>query len=177
MTDYNAILDSELQPDAPITSNLGFRWRDNPIALGEGSASAPRVASIALGGVYVGNIDLLSTTAVGFTGLERQGLIFIVGVMDKVNVAAVLQARYTDDNGVSWGAWQAVGNSTTHAIDPMTLLLNLETGVFSYLYHNTQFSGTNTVPANCNGFQVRFSSTSGSPDLWAECFSLGGLEL
>jgi len=30
MTTFRDILDSELAPDAPITSDLGYRWRDNP---------------------------------------------------------------------------------------------------------------------------------------------------
>jgi hypothetical protein len=43
MADYTEILDDELVPDAPITSLLGFRFRDNPIAIAEGSADAERI--------------------------------------------------------------------------------------------------------------------------------------
>jgi len=45
MTTYNAITDSQVDPDAPLTSQLGYQWRDNPIAMAEGSAGAPYVAA------------------------------------------------------------------------------------------------------------------------------------
>jgi hypothetical protein len=45
MTDYNLILDSECDPDAPLKSELAYRWRDNAIAMAEGSDDAPYPAS------------------------------------------------------------------------------------------------------------------------------------
>lgn len=44
MTDYNAILDTQIEPDAPLTSQLGSQFRDNPIAIAEGSSGAPKIA-------------------------------------------------------------------------------------------------------------------------------------
>ena len=41
MTDYNPIPDNILEPDDPIPADLGIRWRDNPIAITEGSPGAP----------------------------------------------------------------------------------------------------------------------------------------
>ena len=43
MPDYRVIADSEVQPDAPVTSSLGFALRDNPIAIAEGAVGAPRI--------------------------------------------------------------------------------------------------------------------------------------
>lgn len=43
MADYTPIEDDEILPDAPIPSLLGFRWRDNPIAIAEGADAAPRI--------------------------------------------------------------------------------------------------------------------------------------
>ena len=48
MADYEVILDAELEPGAPITSSIGFRFRDNPVAIAQGAAGAPRVSSGAL---------------------------------------------------------------------------------------------------------------------------------
>ena len=42
MADYNAISDTQLDPDAPLTSQLGYQFRDNPIAIAEGALGAPR---------------------------------------------------------------------------------------------------------------------------------------
>lgn len=43
MADYTPILDDEILPDSPGTSILFFRLRDNPQAIAEGAAGAPRV--------------------------------------------------------------------------------------------------------------------------------------
>lgn len=45
MADYNAISDTQLDPDAPLTSQLGYQFRDNPIAIAEVSNNAPYVQS------------------------------------------------------------------------------------------------------------------------------------
>ncbi len=48
MADYVSITDASLDPDAPITSGLGYAWRDNPIAIAEGASGAPRIRPSAL---------------------------------------------------------------------------------------------------------------------------------
>ena len=48
MADYRTITDAEVDPDAPLTSSLGYAWRDNPIAIAEGATGAPRVQDGAL---------------------------------------------------------------------------------------------------------------------------------
>lgn len=50
MADWTVISDSQVDPDAPITSELGYAFRDNPIAITEGAAGAPRIQDAALGG-------------------------------------------------------------------------------------------------------------------------------
>ncbi len=45
---YNEIFDSEIDPDSPITTSLMFRLRDNPIAIAEGAAGAPKIVLGAL---------------------------------------------------------------------------------------------------------------------------------
>lgn len=49
MADWTGIADSSLDPDAPLTSELAYAWRDNPIAIAEGAAGAPRILDAALG--------------------------------------------------------------------------------------------------------------------------------
>ena len=48
MPEYQEILDSEVEPEAPLTSSLGVRFRDNPIALANGASGAPRIQTDAL---------------------------------------------------------------------------------------------------------------------------------
>ena len=49
MADYRTIADAEVDPDAPLTSSLGYAWRDNPLAIAEGATGAPRILDAALG--------------------------------------------------------------------------------------------------------------------------------
>ena len=48
MADYRTITDAEVDPDAPLTSSLGYAFRDNPIAIAEGATGAPRIQDGAL---------------------------------------------------------------------------------------------------------------------------------
>lgn len=48
MADYIAQPDTAVDPDAPVTSDLMYALRDNPIAIAEGAAGAPRVQDAAL---------------------------------------------------------------------------------------------------------------------------------
>lgn len=58
MADYVAQTDSQLDPDAPLTSELAYGWRDNLIAVTEGAPGAPRIEDAAL------------STALTFTGVD-----------------------------------------------------------------------------------------------------------
>lgn len=56
MTTYNVIADSALDPDAPLTSELAYRWRDNPLAIAEGAVGAPRIYGAAMFGPVAGAV-------------------------------------------------------------------------------------------------------------------------
>lgn len=53
MADYIEILNTQIEPKAPVTSELLYQNRDNPIAVAEGKVDAPRVVSRALGLSYM----------------------------------------------------------------------------------------------------------------------------
>lgn len=48
MADWTVITDSQVDPDAPLTSELAYAWRDNVIAVTEGAVGAPRIEDAAL---------------------------------------------------------------------------------------------------------------------------------
>lgn len=48
MASWTSIPDSSLDPDAPVTSELAYAWRDNPIAITEGASGAPRIQQSAM---------------------------------------------------------------------------------------------------------------------------------
>lgn len=57
MADYISITDAQVEPLAPVTSELMNQLRDNPIAIAEGATGAPRVSSLAF------NCEVRSTGA------------------------------------------------------------------------------------------------------------------
>lgn len=70
MTSYIAITNSEVQPEAPITSELMTKLRDNPIAIAEGASGAPKIdpinAMAHLGAVgAIGTYAILYKTTTG----------------------------------------------------------------------------------------------------------------
>jgi hypothetical protein len=172
MTDYNAILDAETDPSAPLKSSLFKRIVANPIAIGEGAAGSPRVQGRALDKTYLGTLALNSTTATGIIDLDRHELLVMFGSAN-VDTNIVLQARFSSDNGGSYGSYQTVGAFTTTAIIYAPIILNLRTGAFVIQRDiRPAQAGTLTVPSSANAFQLRFNGT-GTGTL--SVFCLGGL--
>lgn len=62
MTDYTTILDTQVDPEAPITSELMTALRDNPIAITEGASGAPQVQRAAIQNAAVDNTKIELTT-------------------------------------------------------------------------------------------------------------------
>lgn len=96
MTDYTAIADEELDPDGPITSMIGYRFRDNPVAMAEGATGAPRLADAALA-AGTGN-----TTAAGSEWVRLRvalGAAGAVGTYAMARYASVLAFGATVSGG------------------------------------------------------------------------------
>lgn len=187
MADWTSIADTEVDPDAPVTSELGYAWRDNPIAIAEGALGAPRVEGRALD-VHLGTLNLSGTTAGGFVDLDRHS--WLRG--DAVSVGGGnFQARYSNNNGSTFGSWQticgmgnnSVWNGVIKAI--FSVRVNLATGAVRAKGWATTgiseavsainvSSTTHTVPSNCNAVEFR-SSSAGTNLLAVDFDALGGL--
>lgn len=89
MADYTTITDSAVSPDAPITSQLGFAFRDNPIAIAEGATGAPRVLDGALSG---------TVTAAGRSWVGAR-----VATIPTGNIGSFIFATYVPDASLSYG--------------------------------------------------------------------------
>lgn len=178
MTTYTAIAESETDPGAAGTSSLWKRWAKNWIAGFEGAVGAPRLAKAALSGLFIGTITSLTTTWAGLTGLdsyEELSLNFSNGPGPTTSSFAGVSIRFSNDGGATWGAAQNLILYSPGATSASSLtgsaIVNLRTGAFAAqgLGMGTaspnsviQSNGTLTVPANCNGIQVRgiLSSTT-----------------
>jgi hypothetical protein len=53
---YVVISDSQLDPDAPLTSSLAYQWRDNTLSMFLGDSNAPRLQLAALPRLVVGDV-------------------------------------------------------------------------------------------------------------------------
>lgn len=56
MTTYTTIADADIDQDSPVTQPLMTALRDNPIAIGEGAAGAPRIYGAAMHGPAAGAV-------------------------------------------------------------------------------------------------------------------------
>jgi hypothetical protein len=68
MASYITITDAETDPEAPLTSELAKKWRDNPIAIAEKATSVP--IGLRLGKFLLGTMTPSSGTTTGLTGLD-----------------------------------------------------------------------------------------------------------
>ena len=73
MTGYAAILNSEVDPESPITTSLMVALRDNPIAITEGSSGAPNIVTAAITDANVTRVKL-PTTTVSLSGNINSGI-------------------------------------------------------------------------------------------------------
>jgi len=169
MTSYITITDAETDPSAPLTAELAKKWRDNPIAIAEGSTSAPRLQKGALGGLFLGDFTSTTTTWGGLTGLDafEELRLDITALSINSTADTGLQIRFTADNGTTWGTAQTLLSHSPGAQDRFyhtsTVFVNLRTGARSA---QGIFVGATevvvrdlrtalTVPTLCNGFQIR----------------------
>lgn len=128
MATYVGITDSQTDPDAPLTSDLGKAWTNNLIAVMEGASSAPRMAqrvvsdndtadfSIAVPDNYTGAYMTITSSG---------------GSADTI-------IAFSDDNGSSYAADNTLSLGTNSR-----LFVDFSTGAY---YENTT-AGTFTMPA------------------------------
>jgi len=65
MTSYITITDAETDPEAPLTATLAKKWRDNPIAISEGSSGAPKIQRAAIQDSSINRVKLSTGTNSG----------------------------------------------------------------------------------------------------------------
>lgn len=93
MTDHNIILDSRIDPDAPATSDLFYHLRDNPIAISEGSADAPRIRGEAAARENNGLLSM--AVSAGNTATIQHGHGAVAGVDTTSSIVDVVGYTYT----------------------------------------------------------------------------------
>lgn len=120
MTAYSAIADSEKDPESPFTATLATKYRDNPIAISEGSAGAPKIARIARTDVgrlvYISKATLSATTSAIFTDLDStyDSYLFIVKGL-YLSSSGFFQMQTSTDNGSTFASTNYAYHATALA--------------------------------------------------------------
>jgi len=106
MVEYIPIDDSEIEPEAPLVSSLGVRWRDNPVAIARGAPGAPRIQTDAYG---PGSVD---QAAIGESAVDQAAIgASAVGQSELKTATGTVSSDFVNDTwsllgslpGGSWG--------------------------------------------------------------------------
>lgn len=95
MADWTTIADAQVDPKAPVTSELMTALRDNPSAIAEGSTGATRIYGGALA-VPDDGLDVLTITAADtYSRLAPLGSGYVAGSLTTNSGSEVVGATYT----------------------------------------------------------------------------------
>ena len=134
MTDYNEIPDARLEPQKPVRSVDALALRDNPIAITEGSAGAPKIqtAAIADSAITYAKMAAWYTTAsavgtyafLGYNDVNKATVTFgntlagsnlcPAGILtqnnnDFADTYPAISTAHAGQNAVGSGTWQCLG--------------------------------------------------------------------
>ena len=155
MADWTNITDTAVDPDAPLTSQLAYAWRDNPIAIAEGATGAPRIVPRAMNNWY-GRVQLdTTTTPVVISGLDSSTTLAVVGSFTNgISDTATLQISGSADGGSTWGIWLNItSGGAKNTLYGVHLVLNLNNGIY-----DSAFTAAGDLGAGpCNAIRFRHS--------------------
>jgi hypothetical protein len=134
MTDYNAILDTETDPSAPLKSSLFKRMVANPIAITEAAVGAPRIVQGALapltaGTTYSATINASDTNAtatyesIGTVRVLNSGVIRISASHQTTGGGVASELRFLV-NGVQQAFWSTTSTSPVARSADLTVAIN-----------------------------------------------------
>lgn len=195
MADWKIIPDTDVDPDAPVTSELMYALRDNPVALAEGATGAPRVMGVALD-TFIGynNTPMTQSSPVAFVGLEGIGEVLVSFSADGIDTTSrthALQVSFTNNNGVTWGGWVSLSDYiiptgatasargcsylfTISMNDAIACMLVGSSGPTPVRSGNT-VSSISGIPIGANGFRFRQSLNFTVGGTTVACWAIGGV--
>lgn len=173
-TTYTAIDASRIDQDSPIDEPLMRNLRDNPIALAEGAAGAPRINGRAIR-PFIGGLE--STGGVlDVTGLENYGGIYWDGRRSMgVGAGGTVQIQLSDDGGTTWQAATTLANDFSGTSDRINGHVDFLSGAYVSIFDTTGY-GTGTIalpPGTVNA--VRFSMSADTNPNLRFMVSAGGI--
>lgn len=149
MPDYRVVADSEVQPDAPVTSSLGFALRDNPAAIAQGASGAPKNRSESLN---------LSTASSDRTS---DGVVFTMNGLDRV--AALMVNSYVLINHTAAGSATVRYRTSTNGGSTWSGYTTFDSAVITSAGINRSVRfGFISLAASVNSVQFDLTSTATS---------------
>lgn len=121
MTSYIAITNAETDPEAPLTSELAKKWRDNPIAITEGAAGAPRILGEAVASANNG-LPVLTVSAADTASLT-EGAGPVSGTLSTTSTSDVMAQQWTISTFSGVVRARASHNTTVSGSSTSTLTL------------------------------------------------------
>jgi len=152
MTTYTTITNAEIDQDSPITQPLLTALRDNPVAITEGSAGAPKVQAAALD-TFIARVNAGSPT---ITNLDTQASIMCAGGVTN----GTLTVELSDDNGSTWATAETIVNLTTSGDESATL--NISINFFTGAYAASGAGGERTGTFGGGDLVVNFNIYGGT---------------
>ena len=155
MADWTNITDTAVDPDAPLTSQLGYAWRDNPIAIAEGAADAPRVMHNALN-TYIGSTTTTGSTPIEFLNTNGSLRFLSFGSVNPGSAYDDFQVCFSTSGGASWGAWRTIlsGQLSGYVINGF---LDCRLGKWFGIPDDPTFTGS----TDANAIRFRMSNEGG----------------
>lgn len=155
MADYVEITDAQVDPDAPLTSQLAYQWRDNWIAGFEGADGAPRKRE------RVRKFTELATGSPFITGW--QGVV----VEGYFGIASGIQIQFSNDAGATWP-----GSYTVSATGGWKIFIDFATGDYEAACLTAAASASGTIgsmPTNPTHIRINPVSGSDTADVLVTC--------
>ena len=154
MTDYTIISNTQVEPEAPVTSELMNSLRDNPLAIAEGATAAPRVALKAISG---------TNTAIK-SGLDGyQGGYFVVNYIMTTGQggsgSAVLE--FSND-GVTFPATLTLDTIGSENVIAKTDHIQVDFATGDYVRLLGSAGTVGSMPTDPTHFRLTVTSTSGA---------------
>ena len=165
MTTYSTITDGQIDQDSPITQPLMTALRDNPIAIAEGAAGAPKIAeswqaleTTSTNGLIVTDIDNGEGARINVAGSGN------AGSGQTINFTASISSN----NGSSFTGETTIATTTTPSGPGETSTL-APTGLFvfdrptgSWAFLNGTDITSGTFPSSSGTTDIRFRFVIGS---------------
>ncbi len=160
MADWTNITDTAVDPDAPLTSQLGYAWRDNPIAIAEGAVGAPRVMHNALN-TYIGSMTTTGSTPIEFLNTNGSLRFLSFGSVSPGGGYDDLQVSYSTNGGSSWGGWITILSGYSVSVSQFEIngFLDCKLGKWFGIPNDPTFTGSTAA----NAIRFRMSNDGGGP--------------